>query len=238
MGDFEKDHHYSEPSGASASATGHHEVKQESPVNIRRRLRDREMLKRKKEEAQQKDTYQEQTSSKRQRKTQGTGRGRRKQVKEREPEPYPEPHSEPEPKPESEHEPIHELQHEPRQEQHFEMEAEKKFELMSEVPQDHVEHEKEPLVHHEDSPPTVSKEDTADVTLLIHEDAGGHLPQESTSLQQALGYPFYEPVPKTEQHIPDKEVMSDLGPATETHEVLGFPLEQEQVEHQYYTPLL
>ncbi|XP_069820436.1 hemogen isoform X2 [Dendropsophus ebraccatus] len=220
MGDFDKDHHYSEHSGASALATGYHQEKQESPVNIRRRLRDRDMLKRKKEEAQQKDTYQEQTSSKRQRKTKGTGRGRKKQVKESEPEPQPEP--EPNPEPQPEHEPMHELQHEPRsEEQHFEIEAEKKFEFLSDVPQDHVEQKQEPLVHQEDSAPTVTKGDTADVTLLIHEDADGHVSQESTSLLQ-----------DKEEVVPDHTL------ATETPEILAFPLDQEQVENQYYTPLL
>ncbi|KAM3938203.1 hemogen isoform 2-T2 [Leptodactylus fuscus] len=215
MGDTEQDHQYSEHSGHSAPATGHHEEKHESPVPITRRLRDREMLKRKKEEAQEKDTYQEQTSSKRQRKTKGTGRGRRKQVKEPEPEP--------EPLPEPEHEPVHEVQYDARQEeQHHETESEKKLELLSDVPQEHAEQELEPLVHHEDPAPAVTEGEPADVTLLVHEDADGHLPQETSSL------------------LKDSEevAVSDPEPATETSEVLAFPLEQEQFEHQYYTPLL
>ncbi|XP_075707636.1 hemogen [Rhinoderma darwinii] len=207
MGDIEKDHHYSELSGTSAPAAGHHEEKQESPVNITRRLRDREMLKRKKQEAQEKDTYHEQTSSKRQRKTKGTGRGRRMQVKE--------------PEPETEHEPVHELPHDPRQEeQQHETVAEKKCEFLSDLLQEHVEQEQEP--HHEDSVPTVTEGETANMTLLIHEDADGHVPQETTFL------------------LTDKEevAVSDPAPVTEETEIIAFPLEQEQEEHQYYTPLL
>ncbi|XP_040273225.1 hemogen isoform X1 [Bufo bufo] len=213
MGDFERDHHYSELSGTSAPENGHHEQKQQSPVPITRRLRDREMLKRKKEEAQEKHTYQwvfgEQSSSKRQRKTKGTGHGRRKQVKE------------PEPEPEPEHE-SDEVQHAPQQEeQHHETEGEKKIELLSDVPQEHFEPEQETLLHHEDLP-TATEGETADVTLLIHEDADGHLPQEASPL------------------LEDKEEVaeSDPVPVTEAPEVLAFPFEQEQVEHQYYTPLL
>ncbi|XP_073520373.1 hemogen isoform X2 [Phyllobates terribilis] len=217
MGDFEKDHQYSELSGTSAPEIEHHEVKHESSVTTTRRLRDREMLKRKKEETQAKDTYQEQAISKRQRKTKGTGRGRRKEVKEPEPEPQPEP--------EPEQEPVHELQHDPSQEEHhYETEAENKFELFSDAPHEHIEHgqEQELLVHHEDSVPTAPEGDTADVTLLIHEDIDGHLPHETSSL------------------LKDQEeaAVSDSAPATEAPEVLAFTFEQEQVEHQYYTPLL
>ncbi|KAG9486600.1 hypothetical protein GDO78_006790 [Eleutherodactylus coqui] len=215
MGDFEKDHHYSELFGTSTSATGNHEQKQESPVNITRRLRDREMLKRKKEEAQKKDTYQwvlgEQTGSKRQRKSKATGRGRKKQVKEPEPEPQPEP----------EHEPVHTL-HPTEGEQHLDKEAGNESELLPDIPQEHFEQEQEPLVYHEDPVPTVPEGETADVTLLMHEDATGHLPPETSSL------------------LKDKEEVAEPDPApdTEVPEVLAFPLEQEQVEHQYYTPLL
>ncbi|XP_073405819.1 hemogen isoform X3 [Dendrobates tinctorius] len=175
------------------------------------------MLKRKKEEAQAKDTYQEQAISKRQRKTKETGRGRRKEVKE--PEPEPQPQAEPE------QEPVHELRHDPSQEEHYyEPEAENKFELLSDVPHEHTEHvhEQEPLVHHEDSVPSVPEGDTADVTLLIHEDADGHLSHETSTL------------------LKDQEeaAMSDSAPAIEAPEVLAFTFEQEQDEHQYYTPLL
>ncbi|KAG8595166.1 hypothetical protein GDO81_001438 [Engystomops pustulosus] len=218
MGDAEKDHHYSEPSGPPPPAIVHHEEKQESPVPIRRRLRDREMLKRKKEEAQEKDTYQEKTSTKRQRKTKGSGRGRRKQVKEPELEPQPEP----------EQEPVHEVQQDQMpEEEHLETEAENKFELLSDVPQVHVEHEQEqkPLVHQEDSVATGTKEEPAEVTLLIHEEADGHLPQETSSLLK-------DKEEAAESHpVPDTEV-------TGLPDVFAFPLDQEQVEHQYYTPLL
>ncbi|XP_069622954.1 hemogen isoform X2 [Ranitomeya imitator] len=219
MGDFEQDQKYSEHSGTSAPETEHHEVKHDSSVPTTRRLRDREMLKRKKEEAQAKDTYQEQAISKRQRKTKGTGRGRRKEVKEPEPQPQSQPQLEPE------QEPVHELQHDPSKEEHcYETEAENKFELLSDVPHENIEHvqEQEPLVHHEDSVPTVPEGDTADVTLLIHEDVDGHLPHETSTL------------------LKDQEeaAMSGPVPAIEAPEDLAFTFEQEQDEHQYYTPLL
>ncbi|XP_072260580.1 hemogen isoform X5 [Pyxicephalus adspersus] len=102
------------------------EEKKEAPVISPRRLRDRELLKRKKEEAREKDTYQwvfgdqYQSRSKRPRQTRGTGNRRRKQVKE--PELQLEQQLEPQPEPESKHEsdqtsePATEIQHAPETE--------------------------------------------------------------------------------------------------------------------------
>ncbi|KAM4809373.1 hemogen isoform 2-T2 [Rhinophrynus dorsalis] len=151
----EKDHRYSELTENSARQP--HEVKQDIPV-VTRRLRDRELLKRKKEEAQEKDTFLEQ-ASKRQRKGKGTGRGRRKhQVKE--PEPDPEGESAPEPEPEFAPEP------EPAPE--------------PEVSAEQTENGQEHLQHHIDPVITVSEENLT--PLLVHEEADGHVPHGSTTL--------------------------------------------------------
>ncbi|KAM8961923.1 hemogen [Pelodytes ibericus] len=119
MDEHEKNNLYSEQTEHPAPASEKHEEKQDIPVVTTRRLRDRELLKRRKEEAQEKDTFQEQARNKRQRK--GTGRGRKKQqVAETEPEP--EPHPEPVP----------------------EREAHQELEEQTEISQEHVQHHEDP----------------------------------------------------------------------------------------------
>ncbi|MEE6511677.1 hypothetical protein FKM82_018352 [Ascaphus truei] len=82
MEDFKKDQHYSDLAEHSAPASEQHEEENDIPVVTTRRLRDRDLLKRRKEEAQEKDTFQwvlgEQAKSKWQRKGKGNGRGRKK----------------------------------------------------------------------------------------------------------------------------------------------------------------
>ncbi|XP_062456143.1 hemogen isoform X2 [Rhea pennata] len=66
-------------------------------VIITRRLRDRELLRKRKAEAQEKDSIQEQEKSKRQKRSRGAGRGRgRQSVTEPKTEPNPEPDHQPE----------------------------------------------------------------------------------------------------------------------------------------------
>ncbi|XP_063782880.1 uncharacterized protein LOC134932352 isoform X2 [Pseudophryne corroboree] len=214
MGDFENDHHYSELTENSALASGHYEKKQQIPVISPRRLRDREALKRKREEAQDRDTFQQDFGNRHQKKSKGTGRGRRKQVKE--PEPEPQPGHQLEPK----HEPEIELEHEPELESRHELKSEKKSDLVLDVPQDHDEHEQGHLEHQEPFPHVTEDEDE-DVTVVVHEEEGGYLQEKTTSF------------------LKDKEEVAEVDPepATAVPEVLSFSLSPEE-EHQYYNPLL
>ncbi|XP_064356297.1 hemogen-like isoform X2 [Dromaius novaehollandiae] len=89
-----KDHAYLDPSLLPSTA---HEEYTVQDVIITRRLRDRELLQKRKAEAQEKDSIQEQEKSKRQKRGRGAGRerGRRPVIQaEPKPEPKPEPHSE------------------------------------------------------------------------------------------------------------------------------------------------
>ncbi|XP_075067026.1 uncharacterized protein LOC142154169 [Mixophyes fleayi] len=214
MGDFEKDHHYGELAENSALASEHHEQKQQIPVIEPRRLRDREALKRKREESQQyKDSFQQIYGTKHQKRARGTGRGRRKQVKEPEPEPQPE-H-----KLELTHEPELEVEHVPEQEAQEDPQYEQKSELVPDVSQEQYQHGQEPL-EHQDPLPNVIEDEAA--TIVIHEEAGGRLPEESTSILKE----------KEEVREEDPE------PVTAVPDVLSFSLHPEEEEHQYYTPLV
>ncbi|XP_063770315.1 pinin-like isoform X2 [Pseudophryne corroboree] len=204
------DQHYSELAEHSALARGHHDKKQEIPVIEPRRLRDREALKRKREEAQAKDTLQQDFRSKHQKKAKETGRGRRKQVKEPEPEPQHEPKLEPK------HDPQLQLEHELEQEPEHEPEHEQKSALMTDVPL--VQDQQAPL-EHQIPLPTVSADESA---IVIHGEAAGQLPEESTCFL------------KDEEEVAEAESV----PATAAPEVLSFSLSPEEEEHQYYTPLL
>ncbi|XP_009680338.1 hemogen-like isoform X2 [Struthio camelus] len=89
-----KDHAYLNPSLLPSTA---HEEYTVQDVIITRRLRDRELLQKRKAEAQEKDSVQEQEKSKRQKRGRGAGRGRghRPVIQaEPKPEPKPEPHPE------------------------------------------------------------------------------------------------------------------------------------------------
>ncbi|CAI9624401.1 unnamed protein product [Staurois parvus] len=220
--------------------------KKEAPVISPRRLRDRELLKRKKEESREKDTYfeQNQTRSKRPRQTRATGGRRGKQVKEPEPQLEPEPTNEPDHKHEQAIEPQHEpepniepnhedkqatephgseLENEPDHEQvtewQHEFEPEDKLGIGHDVQQEFSQQEPlEHLEHDEDPVVTVTEDETAE-TYAVHEEADGHFQHEITSLMTG------------------KEKVTEVEPAPLIHppEVLRFP---EQEEHQYYTPLL
>ncbi|XP_053321763.1 hemogen [Spea bombifrons] len=188
MEGFGKDHHYSEVAENPVQTSEHREEKQDVSVVTTRRLRDRELLKRKKEEAQEKDTFQEETRSKRQRK--GTGRGRRKQQV-KQPEPQPEPEPEPEPQ-------VH---------------------LEPKIPEEHTEVAQEHLEHHED--PVTSA--GGDVTLLIYEEEGGHIPNTSISSLTV-----------EKEEVPESEPVA----VSEVPEGLTFHVNAGNEEQQYYTPLL
>ncbi|XP_068127442.1 hemogen isoform X2 [Hyperolius riggenbachi] len=209
-----KDHHYSEvPPENPTPASEHHEVKEETPVSSPRRLRDRNLLKRKKEESQEKDTYHEQTRSKRQRQPRGTGRGRRKKIVEPEPELEPEAeHEQPE---------VHEQAAEPEPDTEHEAEPEHKAEIEDDVQLAH-QHEQEPLQHHDDPLIIVTDDGSKDLTLVEHEEANGLLPQYTTSF------------------MTEKEEVEEVHPepVSEEPEILSFSMHQEQEEHHYYTPLL
>nr|XP_013801066.1 PREDICTED: hemogen isoform X1 [Apteryx mantelli mantelli] len=94
-----KDHAYSDPSLPASASREEYAV---PDVIITRRLRDRELLRKRKAEAQEKDSIQwvlgrEQEKSKRQKRGRGAGRGRGRQpVLEPKPEPSPEPDPQPE----------------------------------------------------------------------------------------------------------------------------------------------
>ncbi|XP_025966935.2 hemogen isoform X2 [Dromaius novaehollandiae] len=89
-----KDHAYSDPSLPPSASREEYAV---PDVIITRRLRDRELLRKRKAEAQEKDSIQEQEKSKRQKRGRGAGRGRGRQLVT---EPKPEPDLEPDPRPE------------------------------------------------------------------------------------------------------------------------------------------
>ncbi|XP_009673645.1 hemogen isoform X2 [Struthio camelus] len=96
-----KDHAYSDPSLPPSAPREEYAV---PDVIITRRLRDRELLRKRKAEAQEKDSIQEQEKSKRQKRGRGAGRGRGRQpVTEPSPEPNPEPDPQPEVLEETEH---------------------------------------------------------------------------------------------------------------------------------------
>ncbi|XP_075067031.1 uncharacterized protein LOC142154248 isoform X2 [Mixophyes fleayi] len=202
-----------------------------------RRLRDREALKRKREEAQDKDTFQRDFGSQRQKRARGTARGRRKQAKELEPEPQPEHKLEPT------HEPELEVEHVPEQEAQEDPQNEQKSELVPDVLQEQYQHGQQPL-EHQDPLPNVIEDEAA--TIVIHEEAGGRLPEESTSFLKG----GYAPVSKldtapTNALQPDGLFQdkievgeADPEPATAVPDVLSFSLHPEEEEHQYYTPLL
>ncbi|OCT97743.1 uncharacterized protein LOC121399381 isoform X2 [Xenopus laevis] len=148
MDDFKKDHHYSDV--AEVSTVQHHEAQQDMPEITTRRLRDRTLLKRKREEALEKDSFQGQTSSKGQRKG-TTGRGRKKVQK-----------TEPEPDVQCELTPEAEPQTAP--------------EVLQEKTDIGLEH----LHYHEDPGLTVTKEGNNNKTFLTHEDqAAGHVSHSS-----------------------------------------------------------
>ncbi|XP_027676199.2 hemogen isoform X3 [Chelonia mydas] len=84
MEGLEKDHPYSESSQQPPPAREEHTV----PGAITRRLRDRELLRKRKAEAQEKDTVQERGTSKGPKR--GRGAGRRGRQQDTEPEPQPE----------------------------------------------------------------------------------------------------------------------------------------------------
>ncbi|CAH2293654.1 Hypothetical predicted protein [Pelobates cultripes] len=153
MDNVERDHQYTEVTENIAPAHEQHGVTHDVPVLTTRRLRDRTLLKKRKEEAQEKNTFLwvfgEQPRSKRSRKTNGRGK-RKHQVKELEPEP------EPEPKPEFHPEP--ELHAEP------------------EVSHEHTEFVQEHSEHQEDPVSTV----TENVTLIIHEEEDDQVPHFSS----------------------------------------------------------
>ncbi|XP_053558674.1 hemogen [Bombina bombina] len=183
MDDFEKLHDYFEQVAAhTAPANPPMEEKQESPVNITRRLRDRALLKRKKEEAQDKDTIYEQTRSKRQQRGKATGRGRKKiEAKELEPEPKqavePERELQPETEPESASVP------EPEPEVN--------------VPQEQAENAQEHSQYYDD-PVTV----TEHVAPLVHEEADVHGLQDKTSLLTEKEA-YQETVPEQVAEVPE-----------------------------------
>ncbi|KAL8202855.1 UNVERIFIED_CONTAM: hypothetical protein K2H54_027288 [Gekko kuhli] len=92
MESLEKDHSYSEHPQQPETTPEKYDVRE--TVVITRRLRDRELLRKKKAEAEEKDTYQwvlgDQSKSKRTRRGRGAGRGRgRRQPPEPETEPQP-----------------------------------------------------------------------------------------------------------------------------------------------------
>lgn len=248
MDGFKIDHYSLEEAEHPAPASQHHEEEKEAPVISPRRLRDRELLKRKKEESREKDTYfeQTQTRSKRPRQTRGTGSRRRKQVTEPEQQLEPQPESEPKIEPDHKHEQAAEPQHEPephhedeqatepqhepgpKNEPGHEQATEGQHEFMPEnklaigydVQQDLS--QQEPLEHleyHEDPVVTATEGETAEETYAVHEEADGRFHQDITSL------------------ITDKEEVAEVEPEPliVPPEVLKFP---EQEEHQYYTPLL
>ncbi|XP_040217064.1 hemogen isoform X2 [Rana temporaria] len=248
MDGFKIDHHSLEEAEHSAPASQHHEEKKEAQVISPRRLRDRELLKRKKEESREKDTYfeQTQTRSKRPRQTRGTGSRRRKQVIEPEPQLEPQPEPEPNNEPDHKHEQAAEPQHEPEPNHEDEQAAEAQHEPEPKNKPDHEQatywqHEfisenklalgydaqqvlsqQEPLEHlehHEDPVVSATEGETAEETYAVHEEADGHFQREITSL------------------ITDKEEVAEVEPEPliAPSEVLKFP---EQEEHQYYTPLL
>ncbi|XP_077331428.1 hemogen isoform X2 [Lithobates pipiens] len=246
MDGFKIDHHSLEEAEHSAPASQHHEKEKEAPVISPRRLRDRELLKRKKEESREKDTYFEQTRSKRPRQTRGTGSRRRKQVTEPEPQLEPQPESEPKIEPDHKHEQAAEPQHEPephhedeqatepqhepepKNEPDYEQATEWQHEFMPEnklvIGYDVQQglSQQEPLEHleyHEDPVVIATEGETAEETYAVHEEADGHFQQDITSL------------------ITDKKEVAEVEPEPliAPPEVLKFP---EEEEHQYYTPLL
>ncbi|CAM5146707.1 unnamed protein product [Natator depressus] len=83
MEGLEKDHPYSESSQQPPPAREEHTV----PEAITRRLRDRELLRKRKAEAQEKDTVQERGKSKGPKRGRGAGRRGRQQDTELEPQP-------------------------------------------------------------------------------------------------------------------------------------------------------
>ncbi|KAM5194733.1 hemogen [Mantella aurantiaca] len=247
MDGFKKAHRSLEVAEHSVPASQHHEEK-EAPVVSPRRLRDRELLKRKKEESREKDTYLEQTQtrSKRPRQTRGTGSRRRKQVEEPEPQLEPQPEPDPDHKHEQATEPWHETepnidpdhkdeqaaepQHEPEPndepdhkqaaQSEYEFEPENKIEIGHDVQQVLSQHKQEHLAHREDPVVRVSEDGSEEETYAINEESTGHFQHDITSLI-----------------IADKEGVADVEPEplSDSPEVLRFP---EQEEHQYYTPLL
>ncbi|OCU00721.1 uncharacterized protein LOC121393603 isoform X2 [Xenopus laevis] len=147
MEGFEKDYHYSDVAEISTVPSQPQEVQQDILESITRRLRDRTLLKRKREEAQEKDSFQGQTSSKGQRKGKTTGRGRRK-VQKTEPEP----------------------------DVHIELAPEVEPQPEPEVLQEETENGQEHLHYHEDPGLTVTKEGNEDATFLTHESQeAGHI---------------------------------------------------------------
>ncbi|XP_072260578.1 hemogen isoform X3 [Pyxicephalus adspersus] len=243
------------------------EEKKEAPVISPRRLRDRELLKRKKEEAREKDTYQwvfgdqYQSRSKRPRQTRGTGNRRRKQVKE--PELQLEQQLEPQPEPESKHEsdqtsePATEIQHAPETESKPMQKGEHLPEPLSQpepINEPDHKHEQTTELPHEFKPEN---------TLGIGQDVQQDLSQHRQEPEEHLEYHEDPVITVTEggtagetyavHEEADGHIQQDITTLTEVAEVepdtfinppevLNFPVQDtctpEQEEHQYYTPLL
>lgn len=176
MDGFEKDHHYSEVPEISVVPSHLHEAQKDVPELMTRRLRDRTLLKRKREEAQEKDSFQGQTSSKGQRKGKTSGRGRRKVQK-----------AEPEPDVQSE------------------LACEEEPQPTLEVLQEKTENGQELLHYHGDPDLAVTEEVNKDVAYLTHEEEAGHVSHssipflsEDKELEPELE-PEPEPEPETEE---------------------------------------